>query len=1073
MKRAIFVTGILTVLFTCALTPTARAQVITATLEGQVVDTTGAAVPGATVTATSTATGLTRTVTTDEQGEYRVAALPVGQYSVTVEIRGFRRESKKITLQIGQTATLDFSLAVGELAQEVVVEAGTPLLEPTRTAVSTVITEQQISSLPVSGRQFIDFTLLAPGVQIGETTSGSTDVIVEPVTKLAFGGQNIHYNFVAIDGADNMSTASGIHKTTPSQDAVQEFQVINSSYSTEYGRAAGGIVNIVTKSGSNDLHGSAYWYFRNNALDANSILSSPDANTCNVPGDISSGGCSFLDELQQNQFGASIGGPIVKDKSFFYANYEGQRRTEDPFYNSSLLANVGPPSVNPADCAALEAGGLVDTINEAKVCRLGLPVEQLNTTRTSDGDNFLVKLDHSFTQAHLLTVRYFFNDGRYHNQSPLNDGFDAPSTFRDNLFRDQSLVGGLTSTFSPSFQNFFRAQYARRSFDFPSVSMEPHLEIANTFTTGVNRGNPDIYEEDRIEFVDSVTLTRGRHTISFGGNFNWVNTFESFPLFSPAEATFATVQDYVDGNPFVIFWETFPELGITTGLDPALFLRRGFPEEFRQAASTEVDHLYSGLFIHDKWRATSNLTLNFGVRYEWENWPSRWLDNDLNNVDPRFGFAYNFGGRWNFVLRGGAGLFHGIIPSPLIMCQEGSCGGVDKFPGRESKENDLNARTILFAVGGLAPAIMQAFFSDLMQNGNFPPFGLPTTVVRFARDHQAPYSIQTSLGIEFEPIRDVAVRISYLRTKGIHLGSFFNVNQPVPLSAFNLTAHTSNGSTGTKERFFAACFDGTTTTGQPVCGPGAGLPLHVVVGPLSPTFGAPFGIFFEADSRWRSVYDGLLVNVDKRFTRYFGFGISYTWAKSIDDGPNPSFVLVPQNSFRLDQERALSSDHVKHRFVGNLILATPKDRHPLINDFEFGLITTLQSAHFFTVFAGFDANGDLFGVNDRVGVEPRNTFKGDELYTVDARVSRAFPLGERAELKFIAEAFNIFNTLNVRFFNTVYGGGDFCPFLDAADRLAMCGPGPFFLLGSPNPAFGTPRAISNPRQIQFAVRLTF
>jgi hypothetical protein len=1081
MKRSILFAGLLTLILAGAYSPTASAQVTTATLEGQVLDSSGAAIPGATVTAANTATGLTRTVSTDEQGNYRIVALPVGQYNVSVEARGFRTEAKKITLQIAQTASMNFSLVVGELAQEVVVEAGSPLLEPTRTAVSTVITEQQITSLPVSGRQFIDFTLLAPGVQIGETTSGSTDVIVEPVTKLAFGGQNIHYNFVAIDGADNMSTASGIHKTTPSQDAVQEFQVINTSYSTEYGRAAGGIVNIITKSGTNDLHGSGYWYFRNNALDAHSILSSPDANTCNTPGDISSGGCKLLDELQQNQFGASLGGPIAKDKSFIFANYEGQRRTEDPFYNSSLLANIGPSNVSAGDCPALEAGGLVDTINEAKVCRLGLPDEQLNTTRSSDWDNFLVKLDHSFSSSELLTVRYFFNDGRFRNQSPLNDGFDAPSTFRDNLFRDQSLVGGLTSTFSPSFLNFFRVQYARRSFDFPSVSMEPHLEIANTFTTGVNRGNPDIYEEDRVEFVDSVALTRGRHTISFGGNFNWVDTFESFPLFSPAEATFATPQDYIDGNPFVIFWETFPELGVETSIDTSLFLGPGFPEEFRQAASTSVDHYYSGLFIHDKWRATSNLTLNFGVRYEWENWPSRWLDNDLNNVDPRFGFAYNFGGPWHFVLRGGAGLFRGIIPSPLIMCQEPSCGGVDKFPGREDVEDDLNARTLLFAVGGLDAPTMQFFYSDLIQNGNFPAFGFPTTIVRFARNHQAPYAIQTSLGFEFEPIRDYAVRISYLRVKGLKLGSFFSQHQLPPLDALDFTAHRSNGDSGVKERFFALCFDGTVSGGA-LCGPGAGVPLHIAAGlglfgfsggPVSPTFGLPFGVFFEADSRWKSVYDGLLVNVDKRFSQYFGFGISYTWSKTIDDGPNPSFVLIPQNSFRIDQERAVSSDSVKHRFVGNLILATPKDRHPLINDFEFGFITTLQSAHFFTIFAGFDANGDIFGVNDRVGIEPRNTFKGDELYTVDARVSRAFRLGERTELKFIAEAFNIFNTLNVRFFNTVYGAADFCPFLNDTDRAAICGPGPYFQLGSPNPAFGTPRAISNPRQIQFALRVSF
>jgi hypothetical protein len=1100
MKRTGLVYFVLSLILVVGTCTEVGSQTITASLQGVVLDSSGAALPNATVVAVNTDTGLGRSVTADQFGNYSIALLRPGPYEVSAELDGFQRQTQKVHLEIGQSLSLDFSLSVGELEQEVIVEAGATLLEPTRTEVSSVIVEKQIASLPVNGRQFIDFTLLAPGVQVGDTTSGSTDVIVEPVTKLAFAGQNIHYNFVAIDGADNISTASGIHKTTPSQEAVQEFQVINTTFSTEFGRAAGGIVNIITKSGTNNWHGSAYWFFRNDDLDARSILFSPDANTCNTPGDASSGGCSLLDELQQNQYGATLGGPIVENETFLFANYEGQRRTEDPFYNSSLLANIGPAAPTPANCDAdpldpfdPTQGGEISNVNCAKVFRLGLPAEELNATRSSDWDNFLVKLDHAISDSQFLTVRYFFNDGRFLNQSPLNDGFDAPSTFRDNLFRDQSLVGNLNSTFSPSFLNSFRIQYARRTFDFPSVSTEPHLEVANTFTTGVNRGNPDIYEEKRLEFTDNVTLTRGTHTLTFGGTFNFVDTFESFPLFSPAEANFATVQDYIGEstnpaaipglpNPFVIFWETFPELGIEAGFDPSFFLLDGFPEDMRQSASTQVDHFYSGLFVHDKWRATRDLTLNFGVRYEWENWPSAWIDNDLNNVDPRFGFAYNFGGPWNFTLRGGAGLFHGIIPSPLIMCQEGSCGGVDQFPGRENKENDLNARTLLFALGGIPPAAMQFFLDDFITNGNFPsPFGvpgwgLPTTIVRFARDHQAPYAIQMSLGVEFEPVRDIAVRIGYLRAKGIHLGSFFSQHQLPPLlnpdgtGIFDQIAHNSSGGVGVKQRFFDACFDGVYSGGE-ICGPGAGEPAHVGfgfggIGPVSPTFCPvppdifclPFGVFFEADSRWRSVYDGLLVNVDKRF----------------DDGPNPSFVLIPQNSFRLDRERALSSDHVAHRFVGNFTLAGPKSTNPIVDDFEFGVITTLQSEHFFTIFAGFDANGDIFPANDRVGIEERNTFPGDDLYSVDARIARSFPLGEGKEIQFIAEAFNIFNTLNVRFFNTVYGASDFCGFLSGTDRDAICGPGPFFTsLQSPNPSFGTPRAINNPRQIQFALKFTF
>src|SRR5205807_4749292 len=236
----------------------------------------------------------------------------------------FQQQTSTLQLSIGETATLDFSLVPGQVTEQVTVTAVAPLIEPARTSTDSVIGEQQIRNLPVNGRQFIDFALLAPGVTIGDTTSGSTDVIIEPVTKLSFAGQNIHYNFVAIDGADNMSTASGIQKTTPSQEGVEEFRVINSSYSTEFGRAVGGIVNIITKSGTNSLHGSVYEYFRNDAMDVRSALAAKGFN-----------------KLRQNQFGGTLGGPIKKDKTFFFANYEGQRHVESPFYNSTVLTNIG------------------------------------------------------------------------------------------------------------------------------------------------------------------------------------------------------------------------------------------------------------------------------------------------------------------------------------------------------------------------------------------------------------------------------------------------------------------------------------------------------------------------------------------------------------------------------------------------------------------------------------------------------------------------------------------------------------------------------------------------------------
>jgi hypothetical protein len=1021
--------------------PAAFGQAITATLSGKILDASGGSVSKATVTVVNKATGLSRSVQSSETGEYTIPALPAGEYTVAVEFTGFGKQTKTITLQVGQVASLDFALTPGGVAQQVEVQATSELVEPTRTEVSTVITERQIVNLPVNGREFINFALLSPAVTIGDTTSGSTDVIVEPVTKLSFAGQNIHFNFIAVDGADDISTASGIQRGTPPQESVQEFRVVNTDYSAEFGRAVGGIVNIITRSGSNDWHGTLYEYFRNNAMDAINLLQATGAHV-----------------LRQNQFGAAIGGPIQKDKTFLYANYEAQRRGESPFYNSAVLSNIA-------------------AINNVKTNVFGLPAEPNlgSVLRTNDSDNGFIRLDRSFGPNENLFVRYFVNDGRLLNQSPLNDGFDLPSAFKNNFYRDQSLSGALTSVISPKLVNDLRLQFARRSFDFPTVSTQPHLELSNTFATGVNRGNPDFYRETRFEVVDNFTVTRDKHTISFGGNYNFVRTNESFPLFYPFEADFANLDAFLGTGaysetgpaPYVIFFERFNAAlnFLEPTINTSVYTGSAFSSAIRNQASGTLDHSYDGLYIQDKWRATNHLTLNAGVRWEWEKWPSGVLDTQWKDFDPRVGMAYQLGTKRNFVLRAGFGLFHGMLPSPLLACQRPSCGGtLGKYPGRPN-ENSLDAATRLFAFAS-GPGITSYALYQLLANGTYPdavPFtnvcfpGETTlsqcgffgdaTIVRFDQQSKTPYGVQASLALEFEPLPDTTVSISGLHVRGVHLGSFYNVNQPTPSGV--QTLHDSQGRTGLKNCYNAS----PNCTGNP--------------GVADPRW----AVYFEATSRWDSQYDGLLINVNKRLTHNFSYGVSYTWSKSIDDGPNPSFVLIPQDSQNFRAERALSSDDVRNRLVLNATVTTPKTWNVFGRDFLFGMITTIQSPQRFTKFAGFDANGDVFGNNDRVGIEPRNTFIGDNFRSVDVRLARTIQLHETKSLELIAEAFNLFNTLNVRFFNTTYGAADFCP---SDPTAAGCAGAPqFYKEGSPNPLYGTPRAVNNPRQLQLALKFNF
>ena len=1014
----------------------AYGQAVNATLSGKVVDSSGGSIGRATVTATNAATGFSRSAQASDAGEYTIPALPAGDYSVSAAYTGFGKQTKTITLLVGQAAELDFTLKPGGVAEKVEVEATSELQEPTRTQVSTVITQNQIVDLPVNGREFIDFALLSPAVQIGDTTSGSTDVIVEPVTKLSFAGQNIHYNFIAVDGADDVSTASGIQRGTPPQESVQEFRVINTDYSTEFGRAVGGIVNIITRSGTNEWHGTLYEYFRNDKMDAVNLLQATGAHT-----------------LRQNQFGGAIGGPIQKDKTFLYTNYELQRRGESPFYNSAVLNNI-------------------TSINAFKA-NFNLPAEPKlgSVLRTNDTDNGFVRIDHSFNPNEQMFVRYFINDGRLLNQSPLNDGFDLPSAFKNNFYRDQSIASTLASVINPKFLNELRVQFARRSFDFPTVTTQPHLEVSNTFTAGVNRGNPDFYRESRFELVDNVTRSYDKHTVSFGGNYNFVKTTESFPLFYPFEGDFGcifTAQcpfSLQAGAPFVLFFERFQAPNFTEPtFNPAVFQGGRISSAIRNEAEGTLNHSYDGLYVQDKWRATDRLTLNGGLRWEWETWPSNVLNTQWKNFDPRLGLAYNVGTKRNVVVRAGFGLFHGMIPAPLLACQLPSCGGTNgKYPGRPF-EDSLDAKTRLFAFAS-APNITSIALGDML-GGTYPdaaPLGFcpggtvsgcgffgDATIVRFVQNHQNPYGIQGSVAVEFQPLPDTSVSISGLHVRGVHLGSFFNVNQPDPSG--QALVHDSEGRSGLKNTYFAA----------------PGIPGSRSAAPGFPTL---YAVYFEATSRWDSQYDGLLINVTKRLARNFSYGLSYTWSKTIDDGPNPSFVLIPQDSQNFREERALSSDDVRNRLVLNGTVTTPNTWNVFARDFLLGAIVTVQSPQRFTKFAGFDANGDIFGNNDRVGIDPRNTFVGDNFRSVDLRVGRKFTFQEKRSLEFFAEAFNLANTLNVRFFNTVYGAADFCPFNATATG---CTGGPFLNReGSPNPLYGTPRAVNNPRQIQLALKFNF
>ena len=300
------------------------AQASFAQLNGTVTDESGGAVAKASVSVRELDTNLSYSTTTGDAGFYVFPKLEPGRYELKVSFTGFANYTQTgLSLTVGQSATVNVTLKIASKGEQLVVTSEAPVIEPTRTEVSQVIDTKQIDSLPISGRLFTDFALLTPGVATGRTSLQSTITEFE-VTRVSFAGMRDLSNEVTVDGADNINTATGSQRSTPPQEAVSEFRVVNNSFGAEYGRALGGIVNIVTKSGGNDFHGSIYDYLQNNATDARSLLQpAPEG-----------------DALRQNQFGATAGGPIKKDKTFYFVNYEGQRRGESPTYPTTLIEPV-------------------------------------------------------------------------------------------------------------------------------------------------------------------------------------------------------------------------------------------------------------------------------------------------------------------------------------------------------------------------------------------------------------------------------------------------------------------------------------------------------------------------------------------------------------------------------------------------------------------------------------------------------------------------------------------------------------------------------------------------------------
>ena len=1118
---------ILVLLVIAALSPSqafAQATVSFAQLNGTVLDEGGRALVKAAIALHEMDTNQTYAATTNEAGFYVVPALQPGRYSLSASYSGFGKYVQNgIMLSVGQTATVNVTLKVAAQGEIVTVTTEAPAVETTRTEISTVISTQQIQNLPVSGRLFTDFALLTPGVATGRTSLGTTFTEFE-ITQISFGGMRSFSNIITVDGADFINSNTGVQRATPGQEAVQEFRVVNSSFGSEYGRALGGIVNVVTKSGTNDLHGSVYEYLQNSAVDSRSLLQPRPAPFA----------------LRQNQFGGTLGGPIKKDKTFFFLNYEGVRRAEFPPLPTDFRNNFAE-------------------INLAK-SYIGLPGEPLDVLRTKNNDYGFARLDHQLSTNNRLALRYNVEDARDGNELVGNTedggGLAVPSGGRNLFIRDQSVVGTLNSLLSPNLVNTVLAQYARRHYNFPGVTGEPNLDIPNDLEMGHNFGTLDAIYESRAQFSDSLEWVKGNHLAKFGFDSNYIWDATWYPGFDPARiilpdfgclANFANFMDRLGlagSNPISFpgafcplppffhgvgatfyglalardnYVDGLPPLNNAFPLDTTNWTN-AFPPQLYSSYNYNLNHGYHGFFAQDQWRVTPKLTFNIGLRYDLETGLSKQINPYYGAIQPRVGLAYSPDSKT--VIRAGVGLFDDRNNMTFFFIDgndktpKGFLPGITLPMVRQGAEtagwilNLVNAAAFLptpvnctggiplgggFCLGAAAATAQSILTTGLYPNetveGPCPPACTGGSGGMDKKRSKLPYAEQASFEIDRTLGKGLTVDLGYLMVEAhrLVLGNGLNTSCPVGTGKAN-NPSTAQGWLNP---------DGTISDCE-------GNPTLLVGKPFFSGQEFSNGGFLDYNiSVVNAIYHGLTFQAIERLGKYFNLNANYTYSHIIDNGNFTTFINLPQNQFDNKSERASSNQDARHRFVASFTASTPN--HGLAKNFNFSSIVTVQSGRPFTMFTGGDSNGDTNPVTDRVGLSGRNSYIGQPLRTWDFRVSRFFQLNERVKIELVLDAFNLLNRQNVDEVATVYGSPVFCGatprhFEDAASLAIQQGAAvcpteasleasgaipPAALPGQPlrppqfgippvaNPTFGTPRAVLNPRQLQFAVKFSF
>jgi hypothetical protein len=705
-----------------------------ADLTGTVTDPSGAEVPNAKITAIDTGKGGQRSVVTDEHGFYRLSGLAPANYKLSVEHAGFQTEVvPSATLTVGQTLVLDFHLKLAALSGQVEVSSELPAVETERGSQANTLTQEDIAQLPIDRRDYLTFTLLAPGVSNSTRLASDQDFRVKqtPQSGLSFYGSNGRGNSVTVDGGEANDDAGGV-RLTLSQDAVQEFQVNRSNYAADLGGASGAAINIVSKSGTNELHGSLYGYFRNDAMDAADPFARRQALQAGQifdPTQPDSQGQPAKNSLSRYQFGGTAGFPIKKDKSFLFLAFEGLR--QDAQNSVPLLTNTNvfrPTAAQASILAALAAQGNapVTCFNgkpqmPAAVCagflQNGLTVSQL--TGLSMGQNalntFLVnaleangglfnyntreylasgRFDHRFSNSNQISLTYRFGHDLEENPDVQSlTGFSAGTSIHDY---DNNVLAAWYHQFSPTAQN-----EARLQFDYATLNVIPNepgevgLQIPGVANNlGTNIFVPSLTITRRYEIADNFTLIRGHHTMKFGGaELLRGNHTESHTIF-PGRFVFGSLPGFLIS----------PQLA-GTSINPLQSASFGLPQVFQQGFGNPVYPYYTrpwtAVYWQDSWAIKSNFKLNYGLRYELDTQYAP-LNTYKKNFGPRVSFAWDPFKDHKTVIRGGYGIFYAAIYDqiPAVDYSLGVRNANNSSVGNSTKAGQVNN---VVAICGISP----------------------------------------------------------------------------------------------------------------------------------------------------------------------------------------------------------------------------------------------------------------------------------------------------------------------------------------------------------------------------------